>query len=349
MLKTTQMADCDGLAGTGTAGTTDAEEGAMRLRWTTDVLGQPWSAATIPVSPDLSGEPPPVATLVRYGDPDPSRPAILYLHGFVDYFFQAHVGRRWQEQGFAFYALDLRRHGRSLQPGETANYVTELATYREELDLAASYLRDVVGHRSLAVVGHSTGGLVASLWAAHRSAPGPDHAVDALVLNSPWLDLAGPWFEREVATRAVAALALGAPRLVVGHLGVHYGPALHRDTGGEWSYDLHLKPHTGFPVRAGWLAAVRRGHHAVARGLGIACPVLVMTSDRSGDRSRWHPALVSSDSVLDVEQIAARAPCLGDDVTVRQIAGGGHDLALSPEPARSAYLDGVARWLHEER
>jgi len=317
----------------------------MPLRWTTDVLGEDWFAARLPLLPDLPGEPLPVATLVRFGDPDPSQPAILYLHGFVDYFFQTHVALAWVARGYAFYALDLRRHGRSLQAGETPNYVTDLSVYREELDLAAEHLRDEVGHPSLTLVGHSTGGLVASLWANHRSAPGPDRAVDALVLNSPWLDLAGSWFDRVVATRAVELIGGVAPRLVVGRLGVHYGPALHRNTGGEWSYDLRLKPNTGFPVRAGWMRAVRRGHAAVARGLHVACPVLVMTSSRSGDRKHWHPALVSSDSVLDVAQIVRRAPLLGDDVTVRQIEGGGHDLALSPEPARSQYLEGVMAWL----
>ena len=52
-----------------------------------------------------------------------------------------------------------------------------------------------------------------------------------------------------------------------------------------------------------------------------------------------------SDVVLSVPQMLARTPFLGDDVTVRQIPGGVHDLALSPEPARSEYLDAVTDWL----
>ena len=43
----------------------------------------------------------------------------------------------------------------------------------------------------------------------------------------------------------------------------------------------------------------------------------------------------------------ARAPFLGQDVTVIQIEGGVHDLALSPEPARSEYLRTVTTWLAE--
>ena len=57
----------------------------------TDVLGEPWLARTIPLRPDRvtarTGIPP-VATLVRRDEP-PRRRAVLYVHGFVDYFFGA--------------------------------------------------------------------------------------------------------------------------------------------------------------------------------------------------------------------------------------------------------------------
>jgi len=45
------------------------------------------------------------------------RPArvLLYVHGWSDYFFQTELARYWHAQGAAFYALDLRKFGRSLQ------------------------------------------------------------------------------------------------------------------------------------------------------------------------------------------------------------------------------------------
>ena len=73
--------------------------------------------------------------------------------------------------------------------------------------------------------------------------------------------------------------------------------------------------------------------------------VLVLASDRSGPARSWHPDLVTTDSVLDVVHIRERAPRLGGDVTVRTITGGAHDLALSPQPARDAYLTTVLDWI----
>ena len=74
-------------------------------------------------------------------------------------------------------------------------------------------------------------------------------------------------------------------------------------------------------------------------------PILVCCSTSSnGVRASLEEAQ-HSDVVLDVEQIIDRSQYLGDDVTVRQIPNGVHDLALSGPPARTEYLQAVTRWL----
>jgi alpha-beta hydrolase superfamily lysophospholipase len=171
--------------------------------------------------------------------------------------------------------------------------------------------------------------------------------LDALVLNSPWLDLNRSWWDRLVTTTVVDAVGRVAPRLVVGQLAQHYGEHLHHDSGGAWEYDLTWKPHAGFGVRAGWFRTIRRGHRAVARGLAVDVPVLVLASSDTGPHDRWHEALDRTDSVLAVEDMVRLGPRIGPDVTVVQVPGGIHDLALSPEPARSAYFASIRTWLTE--
>lgn len=333
--------------------------------WHPDLLGAGWEARVLRLRPDEQGEA--VATLVRRvaAAPDAAAPdgpsaddaarpsavgtrsrrAVLYVHGYVDYFFQTHLGDAWAALGYDFYALDLRGHGRSLLPHQLPNYCTDLAVHAEELDLATRVIRQEEGHDVMVALGHSTGGLVMSLWAHARRGRAGGPVADALVLNSPWFDLNRGWFDRVVTTQVVDVLGRFAPRVVVGQVGHHYGETLHRDTGGEWDYDLTWKPHHGFGVRAGWLRTIRRAHRAVARGLAIDVPVLVCASDASGPFDRWHDALDRTDSVLSVEHIVQRAPGLGPDVTVVQVPGGVHDLSLSPEPARTAFFDAVAAWV----
>jgi len=336
----------------------------MAHGWQQDVLGPDWVARTL----DLPGGD--TATLVRKaitplpdgaapagapptsagppstpGEGERRRRAVLYVHGFVDYFFQTHLGDAFEEHGYTFYAIDLRGYGRSLahwtEAGKDPNMVTDLSLHAQDLDAAAAVVR-AEGHDELVVLGHSTGGLVASLWTDAR--PGK---VAALVLNSPWFDLNSSWFDRVVLTRVIDVVGRFAPRLKVGSIDDAYGRALHAGTGGEWDYDLGWKPHEGFPARAGWLRGIRRGHARVARGLDVQCPVLVLASTRSGPHKGHHPEILTTDSVLDVRHIADRARRLGDDVTLVEIDGGAHDLALSPEPARSAFFTEMFGWLDE--
>lgn len=305
-----------------------------------DGLGDDWVSRTLRLQPDAEGEA--VATLVHRRDAGGPGPAILYIHGFCDYFFQDHLARRMEALGHTFYALDLRKYGRSLRPHQTPNFCTDLAVYDEELDAALHIIREQHGHRRLVVMSHSTGGLITALWTHRRRGRG---WIDAMVMNSPWFDLAGSAVLRGPVTAVIDLVGALAPRLMVSRLGPHYGRSIHRSGTGTWDYDLAWKPIEGFPVLAGWFRAIRRGHATLGNGLAVDVPVLVCGSDRSGPNNRWHEDITRTDSVLDVEQIAGRAPCLGPDVTLVRIAGGIHDLALSAEPARETYFAAVATWL----
>jgi alpha-beta hydrolase superfamily lysophospholipase len=308
-----------------------------------DVLGPQWVSRTITLPPDEEGEV--VATLVSAaGGPQHER-AVLFLHGWVDYFFHAEHGRRWIERGYDFYALDLRKHGRSLRPHQTPNYTTDLREYGAEIGEAVRHIRATHPGDGIRVVllGASTGGLIASLWAhAH---PG---AVDAIVLNSPWFDHRGPWFERVALTRVAELVGPIAPKLALGGIKPYYGRALHAATGGAWDFNLAWKPHEGFPGRAGWFRTIRRAHRRVQRGLAIQEPVLVCASTRNGPTDRESPALADSDCVLDVNDMARYAPGLGADVTVVRIEGGIHSLELSRPDVRRAYEAAVHAWLQQK-
>jgi alpha-beta hydrolase superfamily lysophospholipase len=115
--------------------------------------------------------------------------------------------------------------------------------------------------------------------------------------------------------------------------------------GGEWDYDLTLKSRPGPPIRAGWLRAILLGHQRVAAGLAISVPILVLASAQTEFARRWHEGLRVVDSVLDVEQIAARAVRLGSHVTVVRIPEGLHDLTLSAPHARKQVLDEIGRFV----
>jgi alpha-beta hydrolase superfamily lysophospholipase len=306
-----------------------------------DVLGQPYERHTIDLGTDDEG--PVVATLVRRRAETPSRRAVLYVHGFVDYFFQTHLADFFVERGWDFYALDLRKYGRSLLAHQTPNFCRSLTDYYPELDEAVRIIREQDGHDQLLVAGHSTGGLITSLWAHSRQGQG---IVDGLFLNSPFFDFNVPWLLR----RPVMSVLTGTSRkrpyrvLPMGSLGL-YGQSLHTEHRGEWTYDLNWKPILGFPVRTGWLEAIQRGQRKLRSGLSIDVPVLVACSTRTFRGKAWTEDARVTDSVLDVEHIVRWAPRLGPRVTIARFDGGMHDLTLSGQDVRVELFRELGRWV----
>ncbi|HEY0499026.1 MAG TPA: alpha/beta hydrolase [Kutzneria sp.] len=316
-----------------------------------DVLGEGYEVLTLPLGALPTGAGPGgdnVAHLVRHrpkgGAEKAVNGAVLYVHGFVDYFFQKHVAEHFAANGYDFYAVDLRAYGRSLQPGQVPNFVTDLSYHFEELDAAARIIRDEDGHSRLTVMGHSTGGLISIMWAHERR---DDNVLDALVLNSPWVDLQDNWFMRTVGTWAVDVLGRIRPTAVVQKgLESPYGLSLHRDNNGEWEFNTGWKPVNGFPVRAGWLRTIRRQQAKLHRGLDVRVPVLLLRSSHSLLKTTvWGPEAMRADTVLDVRQMLKWAPKIGPRVTVVSIEGGMHDLFLSAEAVRERALKETVDWL----
>jgi alpha-beta hydrolase superfamily lysophospholipase len=311
------------------------------LDWRTDhLLGELFQEA--PLGP---------ATLVRYRPPDgldgPDAPkaAVVHVHGYNDYFFQEHLARAFAAAGYAFYAVDLRAAGRSLQPDQIPHFVMDLREQATDIAAAARAVRALEPGLPLVVHAHSTGGLTASLWAhAHRNTAGADAGPDVLVLDSPFLDLWAPDWQRTIMTQVLDTVGRLAATAVLSDGPSRYAEHLLAANGGRWEFDTTLKRPEGLPRRVGWFVAVRRGQARVAAGLEIACPVLLARSDSSGPDDLDNPLLDAQDTVLDVEQMAALVPRLGRDVTEFVVPGGVHDLALSATGPREAYLHGMLEW-----
>ncbi|MFJ6078218.1 alpha/beta hydrolase [Pseudarthrobacter sp. NPDC092419] len=322
------------------------------MQWEQDILGGGFeSLAFVAAGEDGVQR---TATLVRLhpgaesADPPPAeargrRPAIgavLFLHGWSDYFFNTDLARFWARRGYAFYALDMHNHGRSIRPGLPGGYVADLADYDAELATAISLIRDEAG-APLTLMGHSTGGLVAALWASRHP-----EGLAGLVLNSPWLEMHGSSLVRRAAAGMVGPVARFRPEAVLRlpERG-YYWRTISSAAEGEWNLDDRYRPPMAFPVRAGWLNAVLSGHAQVARGLGLEMPVLVLLSRTSATGLFWSDEMRRADAVLDVGIIAARALTLGRTVTVERIDGGLHDVFLSPAAVRHDAYARLGRWL----
>ncbi|MBN9215686.1 MAG: alpha/beta hydrolase [Microbacterium sp. SCN 70-200] len=317
----------------------------MTDAWAADILGHPFERLSLDLGQDAEG--PVAATLVRAVPHRLSALAaplrdvdVLYVHGWSDYFFQTEVAAFWNRLGARFYALDLRKYGRSLRDGQTPGYVANLDDYDADIAAALAAMGTQERGRRLVLLGHSTGGLTLSLWAARHP-----HTASAVVLNSPWLELQTGAIGRQAMAPLIAARARWDP------LGAHPVVDLGFYTRAQRELDTlpdapeRWRPERGFPTHPGWLGAIVAGHARVAAGLQIDCPVLVILSERSSTPLQWSDEMTKTDSVLVVDDIARTATKLGPNVGIRRIDGAIHDVFLSAPTPRQAAFRALEDWL----
>lgn len=331
----------------------------MEGGWRPDILGDGFEQLTLPLEDDDEGREEPdqdlVATLVRAL---PSRRRllqrrrqledvdVLYVHGWSDYFMHRRLARFWTSRGARFFALDLRRYGRSIRSGQRLGYVADLEHYDAEIAAALAIMRgDRAGSsdRRLVLFGHSTGGLTLSLWADRH--PG---VASAIILNSPWLELQLGTRSRIAITPVADLRGRLAPLSVAPRIDLGFYARAQRevyDDADPYEIDVAWRPEHSMDVHAGWVRAILAGHARIAHGLSIDVPICMLLSADSTPPTRWSEALTSTDSVLAVDEVAKAALRLGSSLTIERVDGALHDVFLSRRAARDDAYARLARWV----
>ncbi|CAF2963414.1 unnamed protein product [Rotaria sp. Silwood2] len=102
--------------------------------------------------------------------------AVLYLHGYNDYFFQDHVCNRFLDFGYDFFALDMHKCGRSIispEQDQYRHYCTDMHEYDEEISLSIEHMNkqaEEYANKKFALIGHSTVDLVLNVENIRRAA-----------------------------------------------------------------------------------------------------------------------------------------------------------------------------------
>src|SRR5664279_4924131 len=150
---------------------------SQKLNFIPDTLKNGFEQLTIQQPDDYEGKV--VTTLVRKLSSARHTHAVLYVHGKNDYFFQTEMAGKYLENGYDFYAIDLRKYGRSYRKNQVFNNARDISEYYADLDTALNIIRKQ-GYKYVLLSGHSTGGLIVSCYAEDRAGK---ELFDALFLN----------------------------------------------------------------------------------------------------------------------------------------------------------------------
>lgn len=310
----------------------------------TAALGSDFEVFTVRQPDDYSG--PVECSVVRRVMPDSLRSdrGLLYVHGYNDYFLQAELADSVTVWGLDFYAVDLRKYGRSLVEGNRRFEVRDISEYYADIDTALAIMQRA-GVREVVLMGHSTGGLIVSSYLADTSESGRHPLLRGVILNSPFLD----WNLGKLESVVPAVAWIGGwwrgLNIDQGE-STAYSESLMESAHGEWSYRTDWKLPVSPPVEAAWVRAIDRAQRSLRRtDSPIHLPVLLMMSARSIDGGDYTPGHSRADAVLDVSDIELYGRKLSEQVEVVKVEGGLHDLLLSAPPVRAEVYGLMHRWL----
>lgn len=284
-----------------------------------------------------------ISTLISSNANSGKRKSVLYLHGFVDYFFHPHVAKEFSKAGFDFYALDLRKHGRSLLPHQRPNFCKKIEEYFEEISIAVQNIYDR-GNGRVFLLAHSTGGLTAALYMNKGQ---KKHLVEAMILNSPFLDFNISEPLKTLSLNLAKFMAFIAPgSKISGTIPEAYGQSLHKDFYGEWDYNTAWKPIKAFATYFAWIRAAALAQQKLKKS-NIRIPVLILHASASQKMFSFTQKAMTSDVILNVKDIKRLGPKLGKNITLVEIDGAVHDVFLSKKEVRAMAFKKTFDWLQQ--
>lgn len=301
---------------------------------------QNYTSKTINLPSDYEGEV--TATLVSSNSNVGNRKSVLYIHGYIDYFFHPHVGEQFNNNNFDFYAIDLRKYGRSLLEHQHPNYCKSIEEYFEEISIAIREIKSK--STSVYLLGHSTGGLIAS---AYMNDGEEKSQISGLILNSPFFDFneskivkaVGPFFAKVISSISTYANMKRA-------LTSAYPESIHKSFHGEWDFNLDWKPIEKFPTYFKWIAAISNAQRKLAHS-NITVPILILHSSSSKKLPAFSEEALSNDVVLDIEDMKRVGSKLGNQVTFSSINNALHDIFLSRKSVREDAFEKLFSWLQQ--
>jgi len=243
---------------------------------------------------------------------------ILIVHGFGE-----HSGRYVEltnhlvNNNYSVTAYDHRGHG--LSDG-LPGHVESFSEYDEDLAKIVKSIKERTDVKSLFVIGHSMGGLIALRHAARK-----DTAISGTVVSAPLIDVAVP---------------VPAHKLMIARVGARMAPRMRLDNEINPSY-LSRDPEVGRAyasdplvnrkVSAKWFSEAKQAMHEVTEWAPeIKVPVLVMhgTEDRLA-------------SVVATQRIFERIGSADKELEI--LSGYYHELFNEPE--RQEIFKRVTKWL----
>lgn len=283
-------------------------------------------------------------TMLTFKEHPDNTKALVWIHGFNDYFFHFHVADKLLQNGFNIYAITLRGYPKPGADRRYLFYIDDISKYIEEIDLQIEWILSRKHPDKIILYGHSKGGLISTAYADEGKYK---DRLNALVLNAPFFDFYDSSFKEFFLQHIVPLIAKGIPGFVL-----QYGndqhisePDYYQDLLSRYYFDQNRKLTYPKHVFAGLIRAVSKYHKKIQnKEIQIKIPILVQVSKHSS-MSCDGPEH-KTDCVLDVSEIKKYSQLIGDSVQLIEYENAIHDVFLSEDPVVEKALHDLLQFIH---
>jgi len=275
----------------------------------------------IPLKNDYEGE---VSAAVEYCILPEANTAVLYTHGI------------------SFYAIELRKYGSSIKKHQHDNYCQSITEYYEEISIVLNKIKKE-GHSKIILNGHSTGGLIATHYALHGEYK---NIISGIILNSPFLEFNISKIKKLILP-VITPLATVFPYLKFTVMPSTYTESLHKNYKGRWSFNLEYKPIPSFITYFGWVRAILMAQKEIQKRKIESIPCVIFHSDKSCFETTWNNLMLSSDAVLNVDDIVFLGRKIYPNANIIEIKNAVHDIVLSSDEVIDDYFTNISEWLEK--
>lgn len=247
--------------------------------------------------------------------------ALIWIHGFNDYYYNLFIGEKFLKEGYDIYAIQLRRYS-STNINEKF-YCDNLNEYIQDINNIFPKIIDK-NYKKIVLYGHSMGGLISSIYCKKGLYK---DKITHLILNSPFFDFKLSLIEKFFINYIVYYLSFIFPKFLLRPYDTTKTNYLTQNIQKRFyinnKYKLNFLP----PVYASWIKTIIDYHNIIKyNNLNLKIPILVLFCDKT---TKFINSNQTGDDTLDVNDIDKYSENLGNNIKKYQFTNSIHDIFSS--------------------
>jgi alpha-beta hydrolase superfamily lysophospholipase len=267
-----------------------------------------------------------------------NKKALIWIHGFNDYYYHFHIGDKLLNEGYDIYALTLRRYGEVCSNKEGLFYTNNLDEYLEDIDNVFNFISKY-NYEKIFLYGHSTGGLTSTIYCQKGEYR---DKINGLILNAPFFDFNDSIFNEFLLKHIVSRIGYFFPRFKLKKYNPNKYNANSEEIYERFYFNDNYKLRGGSPVYAGWIYTINKHQELIKnKNISLDIPILVIYSDKTIAGNKQD----KGDNTLDMSEINKYSDYLGNNVKEVIIKDAIHDVLCSEDKPRKEAIKCMFDWL----